>query len=343
MKTLEAFSQSNPVAETYLAMLGEEDKKRYPFKKEEDKPQDDDDADEEDVVDDNDETEEDGGDSKKPDDDNDEDDGYGPDAGEDDEEGEPQNPNAPQNPVTGQAPMAINQRPDWVPETVSDEDLSAFIDAVSDALSNGKNQFQWGGRFFLIQRKPETGANVDLNPTLDPNANLDQDPNSSKNRQKNFGESSLANVASAVAKILQESSIEEAVETGNPGRGYHGQNPKGYSAMHAKVKKLGFETGYLTNHKTPNKAVRHYLDSVRGRHLAGRENDHEFIKKDFSGFMKRYDPSLHESLNTDGDPQTRKILDLHKKIEKIVERPDENKQDGTEKVEKAKEPAAPKN
>ena len=78
--------------------------------------------------------------------------------------------------------------------------------------------------------------------------------------------------------------------TGNPGNGYHGsvQSPdEKYEATHKHVKNLT---------DGDDKTVKHYMDSTHGRHLAGRENDHEYIKKDFKKFKKYYKPEMHEAV-----------------------------------------------
>lgn len=95
---------------------------------------------------------------------------------------------------------------------------------------------------------------------------------------------------------VEEVDLDEAVESGNKGYGYHGQHDsetadKKYSAMHAKVKKVAGEAGHLRDAKKPNVMVKHYLDSRHGRHLAGNEHDHEYIKKDFGKFKKSYKES----------------------------------------------------
>ena len=94
--------------------------------------------------------------------------------------------------------------------------------------------------------------------------------------------------------------LDEAVESGNKGNGYHGQHDsevadKKYSAMHTKVKKIAGEAGHLRDAKKPNVMVKHYLDSKHGRHLAGNEHDHDYIKKDFGRFKNAYKSELHES------------------------------------------------
>lgn len=103
----------------------------------------------------------------------------------------------------------------------------------------------------------------------------------------------------AIGRALRNEEVDildEAVESGNKGYGYHGQHEsdvadKKYSAMHAKVKKVAGEAGHLRDAKKPNVMVKHYLDSRHGRHLAGNEHDHEYIKKDFGKFKKSYKES----------------------------------------------------
>ena len=107
-------------------------------------------------------------------------------------------------------------------------------------------------------------------------------------------------------RINEAEDLDEAVDlkgdiqSGNEGRGYHGQHDsnvaaKKYSDMHATVKKVADEAGHLKYVKKPNLMVKHYLDSARGRHIAGRETDHEYIGKDFGIFKKDYKSPLHES------------------------------------------------
>ena len=66
----------------------------------------------------------------------------------------------------------------------------------------------------------------------------------------------------------------------------HGGNEtktkSGYAKTHADVKK---HTGGEDTH------VRDYLDSKRGRHLVGKEQDKGYIKKDFAKFSKTYKAS----------------------------------------------------
>ena len=97
-------------------------------------------------------------------------------------------------------------------------------------------------------------------------------------------------------KMKKESVMQEglAVKSGNEGGGYyntshnvkHGGNEtktkSGYAKTHADVKK---HTGGEDTH------VRDYLDSKRGRHLVGKEQDKGYIKKDFAKFSKTYKAS----------------------------------------------------
>ena len=113
---------------------------------------------------------------------------------------------------------------------------------------------------------------------------------------------------SAKKPVKEEIELDEAVESGNKGYGYHGQHDsevadKKYSAMHAKVKKIAGEAGHLRDAKKPNVMVKHYLDSRHGRHLAGLEHDHEYIKKDFGKFKKSYKESgfAKESIGFDDE------------------------------------------
>ena len=64
------------------------------------------------------------------------------------------------------------------------------------------------------------------------------------------------------------------------------------------VKKVAGESGHLRDAKKPNVMVKHYLDSVHGRHLKGNENA-EYIKKDFGKFKKTYKPEMHEGVDFD--------------------------------------------
>ena len=86
--------------------------------------------------------------------------------------------------------------------------------------------------------------------------------------------------------------LRNEATTGNPGFGYHGQHKtehdadEAYKNIHAHVKSLT---------DSDDKTVKHYLDSAHGRHLVGREQDHEYVKKDFKKFTKYYKPEMHEA------------------------------------------------
>ena len=91
--------------------------------------------------------------------------------------------------------------------------------------------------------------------------------------------------------------------TGNPHQGYHGAQQSAddkYEATHKHVKNLT---------DGDDKTVKHYLDSSHGRHLAGREDDHEYIKKDFKKFKKYYRPEMHEETLKPGS----KVQNIDKK------------------------------
>jgi len=97
------------------------------------------------------------------------------------------------------------------------------------------------------------------------------------------------NERSRMNKAIPPNDKLKEAATGNPGNGYHGavQSPdEKYEATHKHVKNLT---------DADDKTVKHYLDSAHGRHLAGREEDHEYIKKDFKKFKKYYRPEMHES------------------------------------------------
>ncbi len=87
--------------------------------------------------------------------------------------------------------------------------------------------------------------------------------------------------------MVDKRQIEEAA-TGNPGGGYHGTHVSAddrYDEIHAHVKNLT---------DADDKTVKHYLDSGHGTRLAGKEEDHAYIKKDFDKFMKYYRPKSYE-------------------------------------------------
>jgi len=101
--------------------------------------------------------------------------------------------------------------------------------------------------------------------------------------------------AQAHNKAIGRALRNEAM-TGNPGNGYHGQHKSAddkYKETHAHIKNLT---------DADDKTVKHYMDSTHGRHLAGREEDHEYIKKDFKKFKKYYKPEMHEEQTKIGKP-----------------------------------------
>ncbi len=106
----------------------------------------------------------------------------------------------------------------------------------------------------------------------------------------------IKSTAQSLRKKMKKESVDEglAIKSGNEGGGYyntshnvkHGGNEtktkSGYAKTHADVKK---HTGGEDTH------VRDYLDSKRGRHLVGKEQDKGYIKKDFAKFSKTYKAS----------------------------------------------------
>lgn len=112
-------------------------------------------------------------------------------------------------------------------------------------------------------------------------------------------------------KSLKEYSVEEAVKTGNEGRGYHGEFPsevadKKYSSAHKKVRDTLAASGHMKDVKNPNVTVKHFLDSGHGRHIAGDDSDSNVTSR-FKSFKKDYNPKLfEESLDESED------LPIHK-------------------------------
>jgi hypothetical protein len=90
---------------------------------------------------------------------------------------------------------------------------------------------------------------------------------------------------------IKKEPVKEAVKSGNEGRGYHGEHDaevadKKYAEAHANVMKV---VGNASS-----KMVKDYLDSRHGRHLVGREGNHEHIRTDFDKFKKEYNPKMFE-------------------------------------------------
>lgn len=92
---------------------------------------------------------------------------------------------------------------------------------------------------------------------------------------------------------IKKEPVKEAVKSGNEGRGYHGEHDaevadKKYAEAHANVMKV---VGNASS-----KMVKDYLDSRHGRHLVGREGNHEHIRTDFDKFKKEYNPKMFEEV-----------------------------------------------
>jgi hypothetical protein len=120
-------------------------------------------------------------------------------------------------------------------------------------------------------------------------------------------------------KAIPSNDKLDEVATGNPHYGYHGAQQTAddkYEATHKHVKNLT---------DGDDKTVKHYLDSAHGRHLAGRENDHEYIKKDFKKFKKHYRPEMHEAKSVDVE-----------KVNAAGQEPHEEKWEPAKKVSKLK-------
>lgn len=98
-------------------------------------------------------------------------------------------------------------------------------------------------------------------------------------------------VASSTYKGMRN--YNESVKTSNQQAGYYGtahvnNGHKTDAESHAHYGKMHKHVKALTGGDT--KSVKHYLDSVRGRHLVGKEDQHDYIKADYKKFMKRYNP-----------------------------------------------------
>jgi hypothetical protein len=99
----------------------------------------------------------------------------------------------------------------------------------------------------------------------------------------------------AIGRAISRGEVHEA-STGNPGAGYHGTVPTAdekYEELHAHIKNLT---------DGDDKMVKHYLDSGHGTKLAGKEEDHAYIKSDFDKFMKYYRPKVYDTK----EPETKK-------------------------------------
>jgi hypothetical protein len=135
--------------------------------------------------------------------------------------------------------------------------------------------------------------------------------------------------------------LDEGVKTDNEFRGYHGeayldrqrstkpsnkwfqagfrdrdaylkhQAHRDYSGAHTKVKKHAGEAGLLKDVSKPNVMIKHYLDSVHGRHIHGHIDDHEAVSRDFARFKKKYNPE-HFSEELEQLVEGSKPVDVHK-------------------------------
>ena len=112
----------------------------------------------------------------------------------------------------------------------------------------------------------------------------------------------LGAVKAARKHVKEDFELDEAVQTSNPGYGYHGNveakddadRAKKFSAMHSKVKKM--VAPHLQDAKKPNVMVRHFLDSTHGRHIAYDSSERN-IKSRFAHFKKSYNPAMHEEVD----------------------------------------------
>ena len=162
---------------------------------------------------------------------------------------------------------------------------SAEYQKEKKKTSFNKKDWKWNGDLYDRVRKESVEQVDELSTDLLTRYNnkASKDPKRAKGNNKAVGK--------IVKKTMQEGL---AVKSGNEGGGYyntshnvkHGGNETktkaGYAKTHADVKK---HTGGQDTH------VRDYLDSKRGRHLVGKEQDKGYIKKDFAKFSKTYKAS----------------------------------------------------
>jgi len=118
-------------------------------------------------------------------------------------------------------------------------------------------------------------------------------------------EEQIEEAAKVYHASTKDISIDDAVTTKNAGYGYHGQHDTEerdvkFKNAFAKVRKVVRIAGHLNDVTKPNLLVRQYLDSAHGRHLVGKEENADYIKKDFEIFKKAYKPGMHtESKSVD--------------------------------------------
>lgn len=149
---------------------------------------------------------------------------------------------------------------------------------------------------FVVKYHDAKGVHKNTSRVFNDKAKADAHASKGNSIDKVGGKYSVHKIDAEGRDVKESVELEEAVESGNKGYGYHGQHDsdvadKAYSKAHATVKKVAGEAGHLKDAKKPNVMVKHYLDSRHGRHLAGLEHDHEYIKKDFGKFKKSYKES----------------------------------------------------
>lgn len=94
-------------------------------------------------------------------------------------------------------------------------------------------------------------------------------------------------------KLQKEKKPLYNFRSGNYGKGYHGEVFKKHRGDKKAADRAYHETAQRVmkhvGEKNP-RAVQHYLDSVHGRFLRGRENKSAYIKLDYARFKKAYKP-----------------------------------------------------
>jgi hypothetical protein len=327
----DAFSKSNPVADAYLAMLAEADAKNYPFKKKaqdgdekkDDKKKSDGDdsaAGDDAKKDDKSKKSDDSSDKEEKDDDapegeEEKDDDQPPksedDQDQDGDEDEVDDKDAAANQAAVDTNGQVNpERPEWIPDTVADADLSTFINAVAAALEQDKTQFSWGGRYFLIQRKTEADLSAELDPNQDPKGDDQQNPNDPKKKQQqNFGESTKE----VIDNILKEAAV--------------GKGDDGYAvvARHAwDLSKKAHAGGSADDHHLAAHIHKHAVHIQSMRYGGGdQQKHHQEIAKHHKALginegvelTENHDPEIakhHDQLKA---KDTKTIHGIHKQIQ----------------------------
>lgn len=102
----------------------------------------------------------------------------------------------------------------------------------------------------------------------------------------------------------------------NKGRGYHGEVWKNQNgdkkAAETSYHKFANKVMNHTGEKDP-RAVKHYLDSVHGRFLQGKERDSNYIKLDYARFKRAYKPENFYSEEVMPDQTNKRLDELSKK------------------------------